>query len=190
MNTHVAVENHDLKTQLQRAMATLGVQLIFALSPQAKGRVERLFKTLQDRLVKELRLKDISSLEEANRFLATRFVPAFNRRYAVVPRAEGDLHRALGLRDQKLLPETLCRVEQRQVMGDYTFSFRAQWHQILPTPGLALRPKDPVTVREYPDGAVSFTIRNKKVVTKPIVKQPYIRNVKKHGRTPLLVVAA
>jgi len=187
MNASVAPSNHDLKTQLQRAMETLGVELIFALSPQAKGRVERLFKTLQDRLCKELRLAGIATVEEANRFLATRFVPAFNRRHAVAPRAEADVHRPLGLRDQKLLPETLCRVETRQVMHDFTVSFQSAWHQILPTPGLAIRPKDEVLVRQYTDGTVSFTIRNKRVATRPIAKAPYMRNVKKNG--PILVAA-
>lgn len=175
MTQQVAEGNHDLKTQLQRAMATLGVQLIFARSPQAKGRVERVFKTLQDRLVKELRLRRIASIEKANRFLAARFVPAFNRRYAVLPRAAGDLHRPLGVRDQKLLPETLCSVERRQVMGDFTVSFKATWYQLLPTKGLAIRPKDEVLVRQYPDATLSFSVRNKQVEVTPIAKQSSIR---------------
>ena len=117
MNASVATTNHDLKTQLQRAMDTLGVQLIFALSPQAKGRAA----TAAD----EARGRDRG-----------------RRR----PRA--DLHRPLGLRDQKLLPETRCRVERRQAMGDFTVSFQAAWHQLLPTPGLAIRPKDEVVSRD------------------------------------------
>lgn len=187
MNAHVAATNHDLKTQLQRAMASLGVTLVFALTPQAKGRVERLFKTLQDRLVKELRIARIDSIEEANRFLAKRFIPAFNRKYRVEPRAAGDLHRRLGLRDLKALPETLCRIEQRQVMGDFTISFRSQWYQVLPTHGLAIRPKDKVIVRHYPNGTLSFTIRGRRVATKPIAKQPYIRHT--HKIVPTLVAA-
>ncbi|MEO8381141.1 MAG: ISNCY family transposase [Acidobacteriota bacterium] len=187
MNASVATTNHDLKTQLQRAMGSLGVDLVFALSPQAKGRVERLFKTLQDRLVKELRLAGICTVAEANRFLDKRFVPAFNRKYRVEPRAPGDLHRRMGVRDLRLLPETLCRVEQRQVMGDFTVSFQAAWHQLLPTAGLAIRPKDPVTVRQYPDASLSFSIRTKRVATKPIAKEPYIRRTRKI--LPTLVAA-
>lgn len=86
---------------------------------------------------------------------------------------------ALGARDVKLLPETLCRIERRQVMHDFTVSFQSAWHQILPTPGLAIRPKDEVLVRQYTDGTLSFTIRNKRVATKPIAKMPYIRHVKR-----------
>lgn len=147
--------------------------------------MERLFKTLQDRLVKELRLAGIATVAEANRFLATRFVPTFNLRYAVAPRAAADVHRPLGLRDQKLLPETLCRVERRQVMHDFTVSFQAAWYQILPAPGLAIRPKDEVIVRQYADTTLSFSIRNKRVATKPIAKAPYIRHVKLHALTLL-----
>ena len=187
MNAAVATTNHDLKTQLERAMGSLGVQLVFALSPQAKGRVERLFKTLQDRLCKELRIQGICTVAEANRFLAKRFVPAFNRKYRVEPREPGDLHRKLGVRDLHALPDRLCRVECRQVMGDFTVSFQSQWHQLLPTTGLAIRPKDAVTVRQYPDGTLSFTIRSKRVATTAIAKAPYIRRVKRAG--PYLATA-
>jgi transposase len=178
MNASVATTNHDLKTQLQRAMDTLGVELIFALSPQAKGRVERLFKTLQDRLVKELRLAGISSVEQGNAFLAEHFVDAFNRRYRVEPRSPADVHRPLGINSLAMLPETLCRIAHRQVMGDFTVSFQSSWYQILPTTGLAIRPKDAVLVRQYTDGKISFTIRNKRVDTKLVAKQPYIRRTR------------
>lgn len=149
--------------------------------------MERLFKTLQDRLVKELRLAGICTIAEANQFLTKRFEPAFNRKYRVEPRASGDLHRRMGVRDLHLLPETFCRVEQRRVMGDFTVSFQTAWHQILPTAGLAIRPKDAVTVRQYSDGSLSFTVRNKRVATKPIAKQPYIRHT--HKIIPTLVAA-
>ena len=72
-------------TQVGLALETLGIKSIAALSPQAKGRIERLFGTLQDRLIAELRLKGIQSLEEANRFLKI-FIPKFNRRFAIPAR--------------------------------------------------------------------------------------------------------
>lgn len=171
MTQRVAEENHDLKTQLQRAMMTVGVELVFALSPQAKGRVERLFQTLQDRLIKELRLRDISNIEDANRFILKTFLPAFNRKFRVEPRENADFHRRLGEKELALLPETLCRMETRSVQNDFTVSFKSQWYQILPTKRLAIRPKDTVVVREYPDGTLSFSIRNTKVTIKPIAKR-------------------
>ncbi len=120
MTQDAALQNPDLKTQLQRAMDTLGVQLIFALSPQAKGRVERLFKTLQDRLVKELRIRQISTVEDANLFLTKTFLPAFNRSHHREPREAADFHRPLSKRELEQLPQTLCRMEQRIVHNDFT----------------------------------------------------------------------
>lgn len=171
MTQQVAQDNPDLKTQLQRAMATLGVKLIFALSPQAKGRVERLFKTLQDRLVKELRLRNISSVAAANQFLDQHFVLAFNHKFSCAPRELADFHRPLNIREQQTLPETLCRMEERSTQHDFTVSFKAQWYQLLPTKGLAIRPKDTVLIREYPDHTLSFSIRNKRALVIPIAKR-------------------
>lgn len=73
-------------TQVGQALAALGIHPIFALSPEAKGRIERLFGTLQDRLVAEMSLTGIGTLEEANAFLESTFIPVFNRRFAVCPR--------------------------------------------------------------------------------------------------------
>lgn len=188
MTQRVATENHDLKTQLERAMKTLGVELIFALSPQAKGRVERLFKTLQDRLVKELRLQQISNVHDANRFLAQKFVPAFNRRYGVAPRDPADVHRKLSVRELRDLPETLCRMETRSTQNDFTISFKGQWYQILPTPRLVIGPRDPVMIREYPDGSHSFSIRNRRIEIKSIPKrQPITHSLRM--AVPLMVPA-
>lgn len=175
MTQKVAQENHDLKTQFERALKTLGVTPIFALSPQAKGRVERLFRTLQDRLVKELRLRNISNTQMANRFLRHTFIQNFNERFGVAPREPSNLHRRLSATELHQLPETFCRLEQRSVQGDFTVSFEGQWHQILPTPGLAIRPKDTVIIRQYVDAGLSFSIRGKKVQTKPIAKKRQVK---------------
>jgi transposase len=79
-------------SQFGRALKELGVQLLAAYSPQAKGRVERLFKTLQDRLIKELRLAGIATMEDANRFLES-YLPLYNQRFTVPPTKQADLHR-------------------------------------------------------------------------------------------------
>lgn len=171
MTQDVAVQNPDLKTQLQRAMKTLGVELIFALSPQAKGRVERLFKTLQDRLVKELRIRNISSPEVANRFLKQTYIPGYSKKYGVEPREPQDAHRPLCKREVDALPQTLCRMQTRVLQNDFTCSFESNWFQILQTKGLAIRPKDTIIVRQYPDASLSFSIRNKPVNTQSILKR-------------------
>lgn len=189
MTQDVAVQNPDLKTQLQRAMKTLGVELIFALSPQAKGRVERLFKTLQDRLVKELRIRKISSAKEANRFLEQTFLASYTCKYGVEPKKKQDAHRPLSKREQDLLPQTLCRMEKRVLQNDFTVSFESQWFQVLKTTGLAIRPKDPVVVRQFPDGSLSLTIRSKPTNTKPILKRTRLGRISLNRCTPTLVAA-
>lgn len=172
MHIREARENTDTKTQLQRAMATIGVEVIFANSSQAKGRIERLFKTFQDRLVKELRFRNISSVTEANRFLVRDFLPAFNKKFMVASREQADFHRPVSMRTRHELQEVFVRREERVVQHDFTCSFRAQWYQLLATPRLAIRPKDRVEIREYPDATLGFFVRGKPIRTATIAKRP------------------
>lgn len=103
INHKSATDNHELMTQFQRAMRDLQIELITAHSPQAKGRVERLFQTLQDRLIKEMRLAGINAPDEGNKFLEEIFIPKFNSRFAVVPPKEGNVHKTLSKIDKKNL---------------------------------------------------------------------------------------
>src|SRR5579863_168578 len=80
------------QSQFERSLAELGVELIHAHSPQAKGRVERLFGTFQDRVIKEMRLAGIATVEAANQFLET-YLPQYNQRFTVPPAQAADLHR-------------------------------------------------------------------------------------------------
>ena len=153
-------EDPDLKTQFQRALRQLGVEPIFANSPQAKGRVERLFKTLQDRLIKELRLQHISTPEAANRFLEKTFLPDFNRRFGVHPASAVDLHRALRSDERKNLAAVFSRQEERVVRGDFTVSLKNDWYQILPTPRILVRPKETVVMEERLGDSLHIRIRN------------------------------
>jgi hypothetical protein len=161
MNSRAAKENPDLKTQFERAMTELGVETVFALSPQAKGRVERLFKTLQDRLVKELRLKKISSVEEANEFLKKTFVPSFNEKFSVVPVSEANLHQKLTVKELNTLPAIFSRQEKRVVQNDFTFSFKNQWYQLLKNQPATVCKKDEVTVEEHLDHTIVIRLRGK-----------------------------
>ena len=118
----------DRLTQLGRALRELGIGWIGALSPQAKGRVERGFGTDQDRLVKLLRLAKISTLEAANRFLESEYWPEWNQRFAHPVADFPNQHRPLT--EYLDLPAILCHVEQRVIASDYTFSFAGQRYQI------------------------------------------------------------
>src|SRR3954464_1563259 len=141
--------SRTLLTQFGRALKQLGIEHIAAYSPQARGRSERLFGTLQDRLPKELRLAGISTLEAANRFLAEHFLPAWNARFAKPPELEGSAFVPIG---DVALREVLCIEEKRQVGNDNTVVFHRRRLQIPPSP---LRPhfvKANVKVRHYLDG--------------------------------------
>jgi transposase len=112
------------RTQFGRALAELGIEWIAAQSPQAKGRIERLFSTAQDRLVKELRLAGVETIEAANRFLEIHFIADWERRFTVIPRHVQDAHRSLG-REHRL-EEILSTRASRVVSDDHTVSWQAQ----------------------------------------------------------------
>jgi len=109
------------RSQFGRALRELGIEWIAAHSPQAKGRIERLFETLQDRLVKEMRLAGIASLEAANHFLELRFLPVWEQRFTVAPRNPRNAHRRLG--QEHRLEEILSVRVVRKVAEDHTVSW-------------------------------------------------------------------
>jgi transposase len=114
------------RSQFGRALQELGIEWIAAQSPQAKGRIERLFKTLQDRLVKEMRLAGIATIEAANDFLEKRFLPEWEQRFTVLPRHPRNAHRRLG-REHRL-EEILSVRAARQVADDHTVSWEgSRW---------------------------------------------------------------
>jgi transposase len=137
-------------TQVGRALGQLGVEHIGAYSPQARGRSERAFGTLQDRLPKELRLAGITAIEAANAFIREVYLPAHNARFAVEPTGEGSAFVPIQGVD---LDEILCVEEERQVGNDNCVSYRTLKLQIPESP---MRPhfvKARVKVHVYPDGS-------------------------------------
>jgi transposase len=140
-------------TQFGRAMAQLGIKHIPAYSPEARGRSERMFATLQDRLVKEMADANIETMQDANRFLTETYLPDHNRRFAVeasetgtafIPWVGGDLN------------EILCQQEERQVGKDNTVSFERLKLQIEPSPLRAHFVKATVTVRRYANHTIGL----------------------------------
>ena len=161
MNLPTAKENADTLTQFGRAMQELHIEVIHANSPQAKGRVERLFQTLQDRLIKELRLNNISDIEIANQFLKKKFIPAFNAKFAVAPRTKADHHRPLIQREINSLPAILCHQEERTVRSDFTISYKTHWHQLTAEQPVTVCKKDTIIVEERRDGSIQMRLRGK-----------------------------
>jgi len=141
-----------VQTQVGRALAQLGIRHIAAYSPEARGRSERAFRTLQDRLPKELALAGVANLDAANRFIAAHYLPEHNAAFAIAP-AEADSAFVADRTGQA--GEILCLQEERRVGNDNTVRWRGLVLQIPPSP---LRPhfvRAMVRVHEYPDGRLA-----------------------------------
>ncbi|MDP2938761.1 MAG: ISNCY family transposase [Candidatus Omnitrophota bacterium] len=148
-------------TQFERAMTDLTVKVIHARSPQAKGRIERLFETLQDRLVKEMRLAGIETLEEADKFANEVFIPMFNQRFAVKAAKTGNLHRPLTRTESKGLEQIFSIHNKRVVGNDFTVRFAGVWYQLDKQQPTLVRPKDKIRVEERLDGTIYFSLNDK-----------------------------
>lgn len=156
-------------TQFARALRELGIKMLYAYSPQAKGRVERKFGVLQDRLCSELRLHNISTLEEANRYLTQEFIPKHNRRFSRSAKEPGSAYRPLpkGIR----LKDIFCLKEERAVAADNTISYKGKTFQILPNEYRMSFYKAKVEVHEYLDSSINIFYQSKKLRHKPISKE-------------------
>jgi transposase len=155
-------------TQFNRALGALGVELICANSPQAKGRVERANQTFQDRLVKEMRLRHIDNYQDANVFLPE-FVTFYNQRFTVLPRSAGDVHAPL---DASLDLDFLFSIhDTRTITKDLQIHFNTVAYQIV-----TRRPPQNLSGREVlivqgPDGVVSAYLNHEKLTLKIFHKQ-------------------
>jgi len=138
-------------SQFEKSMADLAIDVIHANSPQAKGRVERLFRTLQDRLVRELRLAGISSVEKVNEFLTT-YLPKYNRRFKRQAASVADLHRPAP--HSRELDRILCIRDERTVRNDFTIAHNGALYQIA-EPTRAQK----VMVEERLDGTLHITYK-------------------------------
>lgn len=166
-------------TQFGRALKELGIQPIFALSPQAKGRIERLFGTLQDRLVAELRLARASTVEKANRVLVE-FLPRFNAQFGVPAAQPGSAYRPLppGLE----LEGVLCFKYQRTVARDNTVRFAGHTLQLLPGLDRLSYAHAQVEVQERLDGSLVVAYQGRVLVTREAPPHPVALRARKGAR--------
>lgn len=156
------------QTQFGRAMKTLGVELILANSPQAKGRVERRNGLFQDRLVKELRLEGINEVTQANEYLRQRFLPDLNRRFTVPAASAADVHRPVSAQ----LDAVLSWEEPRTVQRDWTISYQGQWYQINQQHNVLSLAGKKVVVRQRRSGKVELVYRGQVLRAQKLPARP------------------
>jgi hypothetical protein len=145
------LRGEEAQTQFERAAKELDIEIIHANSPQAKGRIERTFGTLQDRLVKELRLVGVCTIEEANTFL-DEFMPRHNKRFAKMALKQGDLHRRLPMGIK--FRDILCIKSKRTIANDYTIRWRGR-RFLIDNASLVMR-RQKVEVREHLDDQITI----------------------------------
>ena len=171
-------QNDDRLTQYEYALKSLDVKLIHAYSPQAKGRIERSFGTLQDRLVKELKLASITSIDEANKFIQNVFIPDYNKRFSVPPTHSINLHRQVSDGD---LDSALCRTYERIVNNDWTVKYKNKTLQLDHTRPAIVKPKDCILIHQKLSGELYVTIRKETIAFEDITN-------KKREQQPKLVI--
>lgn len=159
------LNNQKALTQFARALSELGVDMIYADSPQAKGRVERSFETHQDRLIKEMRLKDITTITQANRFASSYYFPKHNRKFAVIAKDKADLHTPIP--KHLNLDRIFCIKNKAALRKDFTVQYNNAFYQILDTVRT-----DKVQIEERLDGRVHIYHKDKELTFKIIDKRP------------------
>jgi len=148
INHKNAVDNSELLTQFEKAMNLLNIKVITANSPQAKGRIERLFGTLQDRLVKELRLNNINTIKGGNCFLKEVFIPKFNAKFSVKALKEGNIHSPPTGLEKQSLSSIFSIKSHRRVNNDYTLQFQNHFYQLEQVQPVTIRPKEKIIIEE------------------------------------------
>jgi hypothetical protein len=167
-------------TQFGRACHQLGVRIIEANSPQAKGRVERKHGVCQDRLVKDMRLEGISNIQEANKFL-TSWTPGLNAKFAVAARDGTDLHRPL---PKGLKMDAVFYTEYQRTLGaDFTLRYMNRWFQIERQPELP-KPRTRITLRFWPDGSMALLQNERKLAFHELEARPQLPHKEKKVHKP------
>ncbi len=162
------IEGIEPETQFGRMCAKLGIRIIAASSPQAKGRVERHHSTHQDRLIKKMRLEGIGDYEAANRYLDEQYLAEHNAKFAFEPAAGADFHCRL---PQRLdLNWVFCLEHERVLSNDWVVRFQNRFLQLQPTRRQGLAPGMPVTVEQARDGALRVMFGTREIRFAEIAK--------------------
>lgn len=169
-------------THFSRACEKLGIEIIKAYSPQAKGRVERNHAVYQDRFVKELKLRKITDIEKANELLSQSFVNRLNEKFAKPASDSSDAH--VPLHPDNELNQMLCWEYTRKIGNDWTVRFESRYFQIEKT--APVRPKQTVTVRKHLDDSISLGANNVEIPFHEIPKPKPKLQKEKRGNDPVV----
>lgn len=168
-NVYVSNKHHKNFSHIEVACKKLGIRIIKAYSPQAKGRVERNHAVYQDRFVKELQLQAIHDIDKANDILKNGFIDQINSKFSKPPANPLSAHQLLGQTD---LNQILCWEYQRQIQHDWTFYFKGALYQVKKHRGEWIKPKINIVVRKHLDGSLSAWYNGKQLKFELIDKKP------------------
>lgn len=175
----IDIEDSDGYTHFKKACYDLGIRIIKAYSPQAKGRVERLHRTAQDRLIKELKLRQIDTIQESNEYLQRSYIDAHNKKFSIAPLSTIDGHRDIPCGWK--LEHILCFNHSRILSNDGCISFENQIFQISSEGISGLYPKAKIVVKKLLDGSITLWINKIQLKFKQLSQRPKnskIRNAK------------
>ncbi len=169
-----ATDDRELPTQFGRACKFLWIKLIFANTPQAKWRVERMNWTLQDRLVKALREEKISNMETANKFLKEKFLPDFNKKFMKEARSSNNMHIDLREDEKDKLDQIFSEHKQRKVANDFTIRFENKYYQLYrrKTWWYTLRTWEKVTIEKHLNGDIMISKNLVYITSKTSFERP------------------
>jgi hypothetical protein len=171
----------DKLSQFERAMMEMSVEVIHARSPQAKGRVERANQTLQDRLIKEMRLAGISNMDEANIFVQELYIKKHNELFSVQAAESIDMHRSISGFN---MPEIFCKKEERILQNDFIITYNKRIFQLEKQQKTILRPKNRIMVNEHLDGRITLSVRKTVLFFSELVRRPQWSPVVKKAILP------
>lgn len=176
-NQKSVFDDKNCLTQFERVMQELDIKVIHAMSPQGKGRIERLFNTFQDRLVKEFRLAGISTVESANKFVNETFIEKFNKKFSVAPQKRGNLHRPLTEYEKNNLDKIFSVKSFRIVNNDFTIRFEGKWYQLEQSQSVLVRQKEKVEIQEHISGQMFICLKNKNLDYRILPERPKKINI-------------
>jgi transposase len=167
-NVYVSPKDKSF-SHVQIACKKLGIRIIKARSPQAKGRVERNHGVYQDRFVKELRLRQVKTIEAGNAILESKFIDKLNNKFEKLARNPISAHRPLG---DINLNQILCWEYERQIQHDWTFSYKGHCYQVEKKYGDSIKPKSVINVRRHLDNTISAWYKEQQLTIVLMLKRP------------------